>query len=71
MSNYVRCIVFEKVYSRDNSGIYTIDGLIFTEDMEKISAEFVPEGAEFKGESEFQISNLPDCIQLDTIFWQG
>ena len=63
MANYVRCILFS-----NESG--SKEGVIFTEDMDKITDEFIPSGCTLSGETELNESDLPDCFPLDRILWK-
>jgi len=65
MANYVRCILF----SNENG---SREGVIFTEDMDTITQDFIPPGCKLDGESEFPISYLPNSTSfpLDYILWK-
>lgn len=63
MANLVRCILF----SNDNG---SKEGVIFTEDMETETADFIPPSCTLDGESELPLNTLPDCFPLDSILWR-
>lgn len=58
MANYVRCIH----YSNENGAN---EGVIFTEDMDKLTDEFIPVGCTLSGESVLNIDSLPDSFPLE------
>lgn len=63
MANYVRCILF----SSENG---SKEGVIFTEDMDTITEDFIPFGCTLDAESEFPLSYLPASFPLDYILWK-
>lgn len=60
MANYVRCIVFSNIEKK---------GVIFTEDMDKLTKEFIPKNYTFDDESEFHINDLPAYFPFEKILW--
>jgi hypothetical protein len=64
MADYVRCIHFS---SNDGSK----EGVIFTEDFEEKTEDFIPPGCTLDGETEdIKLHQLPSSFPLDRVLWR-